>query len=338
MNKARDYIKKHTDRVLSVGTILVVGLFIAICISYSILLKPYSQMIDAVCDEEYGQAISAGEELPDGYRESDEIIAFAVIARDFNENDRESYAETLDDLAELSSIENKKVRPVYEKFVAHVSSLQKQYLADQKTASELSDKITKATTYSSDEELLSKESEINAVRQEYNNAGSGVTSLVTNLSALEYAEDKIAAMKSASDVVALINAIGTVTLESEDKITEASDAYNSLSDMAQSYVTNQDTLADAEARLQELKEEKEREDQRRLEEERRKEEQRQQEEFEDFESSGNGDDGDYYGGTVYYVSGGEVYHSTPDCPTLSRSTNIHSGSPPSGRRPCKVCY
>lgn len=335
MNKARDYIKKHTDRVLSVGTILVVGLFIAICISYSILLKPYSQMVDAVCAEEYGQAISAGEALPDGYRESDEIIALAVIARDFNENDRESYAETLDDLAELSSIENKKVRPVYEKFVAHVSSLQKQYLADQKTAADLSDKIAKATTYSSDEELLSKEAEIDSVRQEYNNSESSVTSLVTNISDLEDAEEKIDAMKSASEVVALINAIGTVTLDSGDKITAASVAYGNLSDMAQGYVSNRDTLVDAESRLKELQEEKEREEQRRLEEERRREEEKWQAQLDD---SGDGDDEDYDGGTVYYVSGGEVYHSTPDCPTLSRSTNIHSGSPPSGRRPCKVCY
>lgn len=335
MNKARDYIKKHTDRVLFVGTILVVGLLIAIYISYSILLKPYSQMIDAVCAEEYGQAISAGEALPDGYRESDEIIAFAVIARDFNENDRESYAETLDDLAELSSIENKKVKPVYEKFVAHVTSLQKQYLADQKTAADLSDKIAKATTYSSDEELLSKEAEIDSVRQEYNNSESSVTSLVTNISDLEDAEEKIDAMKSASEVVALINAIGTVTLDSGDKITAASVAYGNLSDMAQGYVSNRDTLVDAESRLKELQEEKEREEQRRLEEERRREEEKWQAQLDD---SGDGDDEDYDGGTVYYVSGGEVYHSTPDCPTLSRSTNIHSGSPPSGRRPCKVCY
>lgn len=335
MNKARDYIKKHTDRVLFVGTILVVGLLIAIYISYSVLLKPYSQMVDAISAEEYGQAISAGEELPGRYRESDEIIAFAVIARDFDESDRGSYAETLGNLAELSSIENKKVRQVYEEFFAYVSGLQKQYLADQKAAADLSDKIAKATTYSSDEELLSKEAEIDSVRQEYNNSASGVTSLVTNISDLEDAEEKIDAMQSASEVVALINAIGTVTLDSGDKITAASAAYGNLSDIARGYVSNRDTLVDAESRLKELQEEKEREEQRRLEEERRREEEEWQAQLDD---SGDGDDGDYYGGTVYYVSSGEVYHSTPDCPTLSRSTNIHSGSPPSGRRPCKVCY
>ena len=44
-------------------------------------------------------------------------------------------------------------------------------------------------------------------------------------------------------------------------------------------------------------------------------------------------------GTVYWVSSGSVYHSTPDCPTLKRSSNIHSGSKSdSGKsRACKVC-
>ena len=45
-------------------------------------------------------------------------------------------------------------------------------------------------------------------------------------------------------------------------------------------------------------------------------------------------------GTVYWVSGGECYHSTPDCATLKRSSNITSGSisQAGGRRPCKVCH
>lgn len=44
--------------------------------------------------------------------------------------------------------------------------------------------------------------------------------------------------------------------------------------------------------------------------------------------------------TVYWVVGGECYHSTPNCATLKRSSNIMSGSVSSagGRRPCKVCH
>lgn len=45
-------------------------------------------------------------------------------------------------------------------------------------------------------------------------------------------------------------------------------------------------------------------------------------------------------GTVYWTPNGECYHSTPNCPTLKRSSSISSGSISSagGRRPCKVCH
>lgn len=46
------------------------------------------------------------------------------------------------------------------------------------------------------------------------------------------------------------------------------------------------------------------------------------------------------GETVYWVSGGEVYHSTPNCSTLKRSKNVQSGTiEESGKsRTCKVCH
>ena len=45
-------------------------------------------------------------------------------------------------------------------------------------------------------------------------------------------------------------------------------------------------------------------------------------------------------GTVYWTANGECYHSTPNCATLKRSSNISSGtiSSAGGRRPCKVCH
>lgn len=44
--------------------------------------------------------------------------------------------------------------------------------------------------------------------------------------------------------------------------------------------------------------------------------------------------------TVYWVPNGEVYHRTSNCPTLSRSRTIYSGSKSNcpKPRPCKVCY
>ena len=45
-------------------------------------------------------------------------------------------------------------------------------------------------------------------------------------------------------------------------------------------------------------------------------------------------------GTVYWTPGGSVYHSTKNCPTLSRSKTIYSGSVSDCPKPraCKVCY
>ena len=47
--------------------------------------------------------------------------------------------------------------------------------------------------------------------------------------------------------------------------------------------------------------------------------------------------------TVYWVSGGEVYHSTKNCPSLKRSKNIQSGTVSQAiargkDRPCKNCF
>ncbi len=45
------------------------------------------------------------------------------------------------------------------------------------------------------------------------------------------------------------------------------------------------------------------------------------------------------GGVVYWVDNGSVYHYSINCPTLARSTNIHSGTIAKSRksRACKVC-
>lgn len=40
--------------------------------------------------------------------------------------------------------------------------------------------------------------------------------------------------------------------------------------------------------------------------------------------------------TVYWVSSGKVYHTTKDCPSLSRSKNIHSGTVAQSGKP-RVC-
>lgn len=66
-------------------------------------------------------------------------------------------------------------------------------------------------------------------------------------------ESVTAQQQEAAELVALIDTIGPVTLESEPVITSARNIYNSMSDSARAYVTNYDVLVAAEAALAELK-------------------------------------------------------------------------------------
>ena len=78
--------------------------------------------------------------------------------------------------------------------------------------------------------------------------------LVTNYSALETATSTYdtLAQEAINNVKDLINAIGTVTLDSKDKIDTARSAYNALDDSDKDAITNYSTLTDAEARYAEL--------------------------------------------------------------------------------------
>ena len=108
-------------------------------------------------------------------------------------------------------------------------------------------------------------SKITAARQAYEALTESQKTLVTNedvLSAAEttYAELKGPADQAAADAVIMkINAIGTVGYngDSQTKITEARQAYNTLSDDQKALVTNLGDLTAAETRYNELKTEAE---------------------------------------------------------------------------------
>lgn len=72
----------------------------------------------------------------------------------------------------------------------------------------------------------------------------------------EAAEQKAADQAAANKVVTKIKAIGTVKLSKESKIISARKAYNVLTKMQQSYVTNYKTLTNAEKKLESLKKKK----------------------------------------------------------------------------------
>lgn len=99
---------------------------------------------------------------------------------------------------------------------------------------------------------------IKAARDAYDALLNEDKVLVSNYSVLEAAENAYASQKQAGvdDVEELINAIGTVTLDSKDAIKAARASYDALTEEQKALVDNYQTLLDAEVRLAELKEAK----------------------------------------------------------------------------------
>ena len=111
---------------------------------------------------------------------------------------------------------------------------------------------------------LDSEQAINDARKAYDALTEAQKALVTKLDVLTAAEKKFdelwdeaaqaeADKQAAAAVDAKINAIGVVTLASEQKITEARAAYEALTEAQKDLVTQLQVLVAAEAKLEELK-------------------------------------------------------------------------------------
>ena len=99
---------------------------------------------------------------------------------------------------------------------------------------------------------LDSEEAIKAARGAYDALTEEQKELVGNYQTLLDAEAKLADLKAADAVEKLIDAIGTVTLDSEEAIKAARDAYDALTDAQKEQVGNYQTLLDAEAKLADL--------------------------------------------------------------------------------------
>ena len=95
---------------------------------------------------------------------------------------------------------------------------------------------------------LADKAAVEAARAAYDALTATQQNMVTNLSTLAAAENTIAAIEEANEVVALINAINPVVVD-EVLVEEAREKYNALSDEAKGYVTNLSTLEKYEAAI-----------------------------------------------------------------------------------------
>ena len=100
---------------------------------------------------------------------------------------------------------------------------------------------------------LDSEEAIKAARGAYDALTEEQQAQVGNYQTLLDAEAKLADLKAADAVEKLIDAIGTVTLDSEEAIKAARGAYDALTDAQKELVGNYQTLLDAEAKLAQLK-------------------------------------------------------------------------------------
>ncbi len=103
------------------------------------------------------------------------------------------------------------------------------------------------------EVTLASEEAITAARAAYEALTETQKEQVTNYNVLTAAEARLADLKAAKAVDDMIDAIGEVTLESEEAIAAARAAYEALTEAQQAEVKSYDKLTAAEARLADLK-------------------------------------------------------------------------------------
>ena len=103
------------------------------------------------------------------------------------------------------------------------------------------------------EVTLASEEAITAARAAYEALTEAQQAQVTNYDKLTAAEARLADLKAAKPVDDMIDAIGEVTLESEDAIAAARAAYEALTEAQKAEVKSYDKLTAAEARLADLK-------------------------------------------------------------------------------------
>ena len=117
-------------------------------------------------------------------------------------------------------------------------------LPDYKTVRNLIDRI--------DEVTLDSKTAVDTARKAYDALSEENKAKVTNYDKLVAAEKKLSKLQI-EHVEKLIDAIGTVTLDKEDKIKEAKEAYDALTDSQKKQVSNYDVLKKAIEKLEQLK-------------------------------------------------------------------------------------
>lgn len=98
---------------------------------------------------------------------------------------------------------------------------------------------------------------IEDARNSYDSLQDFLQKAVENYDKLTKSEEILSRVETIKSVIDQINALGDITLDSETNINNTKSAYDALSDVDKTFVSNSDTLTDAETSLDNLKQEAE---------------------------------------------------------------------------------
>lgn len=353
------------------------GKYVIFCVVCAVLLcavvflgcteRHYSSAIDSIRNGDTQQALDELDHVPEWYREQTKIHQYIKITMEYEDEGRDQYRETAAKVGELS-FSNGVMESVRKVLYNKISSAADKYDADLKTASNF-DKHAKAIAGGDlDKITLEHKEDIIKLYQQYDDFDHDVASLVTQGWFISEAKERIDDIEASNIVISKIDAIGEVTLEKKDVVSDARDSYTELSEYSKKRVTNLATLENAEKQIQTMEEAQAvvdeingigdvdysdgtrlrtiRDDYNNLSDDAKKYVSnystltRAEDNFDSLRnSSGDSEPNDSVSaGTYYYVSSGSVYHVSRNCPTLSRSKHvISSSSKPSNRHACKVC-
>lgn len=240
-----DVAFRRTSAIIGL-VILVAVLFVGIHLRRAVV---YERMIQDVCDGAYSTAEQEITKLPKDYKECGQIRPYIAIRETYATYIGAQCSKILKSLNELDAFQDERLSENYTAFRADVSQKEKEYQQDKQAAAAVEKKIAAIGTVTTESEQA-----IQDAQSAYDALNSEASTLVSlnSRETLQNAHTLLAAAK----VSALIDQIGTVTLESNEKIQTAQTAYDALTADEKEAVKNADTLASAKTRLEELEKKK----------------------------------------------------------------------------------
>lgn len=158
----------------------------------------------------------------------------------------------------LEELTNGWVKIEYKGNVAYVSNVKGAYLEKGHFVKDIEDanKVMNLIKTLDKNITLDDKNDVAEVRKAYEELNSSAKSLVTNLSVLTKAENKIVNFEKANTVIELIESLdSTIELQDKAEVEKAKEAFDALNPEAKALVTNVDKLTQAIAEIERLEKE-----------------------------------------------------------------------------------